>query len=54
MGLFGGGGRGGGNDRDRDDLGPPPDPFWLPEREDSSQSGRRGLRTQRYSAKPDY
>src|SRR5262245_47133791 len=39
MGFFGGGGRGG---NERDDLGPPPDPFWLPDRQES-QSGRRGL-----------
>lgn len=43
MGLSGGGGRGGGNDRERDDLGPPPDPFWLPEHGGDSQSGRRAL-----------
>ena len=38
MGFFGGG-RGSGSGGDRGDLGPPPDPFRLPERRDPFAGG---------------
>ena len=42
MGFFGGG-RGRGSGGDRGDLGPPPDPFRLPERREFPGGGQRRL-----------